>query len=58
MLDEAHWKVMNFRQRMTSTEWRKMLLNNDDTIIFQGRVYRLKAKNLGHGVVEVYKDKL
>jgi hypothetical protein len=44
-----------YRQRMTTKEWKKLLLNGDDVMFFEGRMRRLKAKNLGAGVVEVYK---
>jgi hypothetical protein len=41
---------------MTKKQWRDILLNNQDKIIYRGRVCQLKADNLGGGVVEVYKD--
>jgi hypothetical protein len=41
---------------MTTKEWKQILLNGKDKIIFRGGVVRLKAENLGHGVVEVYKE--
>ena len=57
MLSSNHWKVENYKERMTTKEWKQILLNNQDSIIFHGNFYRLKAKSLGHGVVEVYKEK-
>jgi hypothetical protein len=56
ILDEQHWKFTNYRQRILSRHWRELLLNDDDRVIFRGKVTKLKSKNLGHGVVEVYKD--
>ena len=57
-LDDRHWRLDYFRQRMTVNEWKKLLLNGQDRIIFNGYMRLLKAKNIGHGVVEVYKEEL
>lgn len=54
-LNEGHWTMPFYRQRMTIKEWREVLLAEQDTIIFKGSVCKLKAKKLGAGVVEVYK---
>lgn len=51
----GHWTYENFTQRITSKEWKRILLNEGDKIIFKGRLRQLKAKRLGAGVVEVYK---
>jgi len=56
ILDEDHWKVLGYRQRITSKIWKQILLHYDDSVIFHGRVYKLKAKNLGCGIVEIYKE--
>jgi len=53
--DRNHWETENYRQRMTTKQWGEILLAKDDTLIFHGRLYQLKAKRLGAGVVEVYK---
>lgn len=58
LLDDGHWTSINYRQRITRAQWREMLLNYDDNIIYHGRVYRFKAKNLGAGVYEIYKVEL
>lgn len=55
ILDEQHWKIKDYRQRMPNKFWKILLLNDDDKVIFQGRVTKLKAKSLGCGVVEVVK---
>jgi len=55
-LSNAHWTMKAYRQRMKVSEWRKILLDERDTLIFNGDVVQLKAKSLGAGVVEVYKD--
>lgn len=57
ILDEQHWKFPEYKQRIPSKQWKLLLLNDDDKLIFNGRVTQLKAKNLGFGVVEVYKQK-
>ena len=58
ILDENHWKGEKLKQRMTVEHWRLILLHNDDSIVFKGRVTRLVAKKLGFGVVEVSKEVL
>lgn len=55
ILHENHWITEGFTQRMTAKSWKLLLLNNDDNLIFEGRVRQLKAKRLGYGVVEVSK---
>lgn len=57
LLSSNHWTAPNYRQRMTSKEWKKLLLDGRDQIIVGGELYVLKAKRLGAGVVEVYKTK-
>lgn len=53
--DNNHWLFEDYKQRMTTQEWKKMLLEGDDTLIYKGRMRQLTSKKLGHGVVEVYK---
>ena len=48
--------MADYRQRMTCKSWAKILLQGNDRIIFKGRGYTLKAKRLGYGIVEVYKE--
>ena len=55
-LSQNHWTSLLFRQRMTTAQWRKVLLEEQDCIAFKGNPCHLKAKSLGAGVVEVYKD--
>ena len=52
---EGHWVREDFTQRMTSKEWKEILLNKEDRITFQGRVRKLEGKNLGAGVYEISK---
>jgi len=56
ILDEGHWLFKDYKQRILDKLWRELLLNNDDSIIFRGRVTQLIAKRLGYGVVEVTKE--
>lgn len=56
ILNHYHWTQKDYVQRMSAAEWRWILLNNCDSIIYNGRTVRLKAGNLGLGVYEVYKD--
>ena len=56
ILNENHWRVSYYKQRMTTKQWREVLLAGDDMIVFKGTCCKLKAKSLGAGVMEVYKD--
>ena len=58
ILDEQHWRFPDYRQRITTKNWKALLMNNDDGIIFHGRVMKLVGSSLGHGVVEVSKAEL
>lgn len=55
ILDPQHWIYKDYRQRIESKDWKALLMNDDDRIIFKGTVRKLIGKNLGYGVVEVYK---
>jgi len=57
ILDEQHWVYPDYRQRLTTRLWKELLLNDDDKIIFRGRVTGLVCKKLGYGVVEITKRK-
>jgi len=56
ILDEQHWKFADYRQRIILKQWQSLLLNDDDKVIFQGRVTQLMGKSLGSGIVEVSKQ--
>ena len=56
ILSNNHWQLENYKQRMTSQQWRAVLIAGNDMVIFRGHMRQLKAKNLGYGVVEVYKE--
>ena len=56
ILDKQHWAFPNYKQRLKAKDWKELLLNDDDRIIFQGRMTPLVAKNLGCGVYEVSKQ--
>ena len=57
ILHENHWKGEHFKQRITASEWKQLLLHNDDEVIFEGHIRKLVAKKLGYGVVEISKEK-
>lgn len=52
------WAFEDATQRMTKKEWAKILLEEQDKVIYQGRLRQLKARNLGAGIVEIYKAPL
>jgi len=54
-LDEGHHKFERFAQRMHSKEWAKLMLEHRDTVVFEGRVRKLRAKKMGYGIVEISK---
>ena len=58
ILENRHWIVEDYRQRITAKQWREMLLNETDHIVYRGCIRQLKADNLGYGVVEIYKEPL
>jgi hypothetical protein len=56
ILDGQHWQFYDYHQRVDSKVWRELLLNDDDKIIMNGRLHKLKGKRLGFGVVEISKE--
>ena len=54
--DNQHWEYEDYKQRMTKKDWAKLLLNNEDRLIFKGRMRKLVAKDLGCGIVEITKE--
>lgn len=54
-LSANHWAAEYYRQRVTRKEWKEILLEHGDSIIFRGRLRKLKAQHLGAGVYEIYK---
>ena len=56
LLHGGHWVYEDYTQRMTTKEWKIILLNESDKIIFLGLLRQLKGKRLGSGVVEIYKE--
>jgi hypothetical protein len=53
--ENGHWQREDYKQRMTAKQWKKILLNYDDTVIMHGRLRQLQANSLGAGVVEISK---
>ena len=58
ILDDAHWTFEDHIQRIPAKIWRQLLLNDDDQIIFRGRLRRFAARNMGYGVIEITKEPL
>ena len=57
-LSEKHWLFEKYTERMHVKDWQGVLLDNAETIAFEGKIRHLKAKPLGYNVVEVYKEPL
>lgn len=54
LLSAGFWATPELhRQRMTTKEWRTVLLDGADEVFIHGHLRQLVAKNLGAGVVEV-----
>jgi hypothetical protein len=56
MLDNQHWILENYSQRMLEKDWQNILLQSKDKITFKGKITKIIAKNLGYGVIEVSKE--
>jgi hypothetical protein len=56
--NQGHWQFEDYHQRITTKQWKELLLNDQDKLIFKGRLRQLKAKNLGAGVIEISKEPL
>jgi len=56
ILDNQHWEFRDYKQRITTKQWKELLLDDNDSVIFRGQVTKLKGKNLGYGVVEITKQ--
>jgi len=41
-LDNGHFSIEEYKQRMTKKEWEEMLLNYEDKIIVKGNVRQLR----------------
>lgn len=54
-LNDNHWKDEDYTQRMTTKDWKKILLEEKDRLIFRGYMRQLVAKSIGYGLVEVGK---
>ena len=52
----GHWTHTAFKQRITKAQWKQLLLDEKDIIVFRGKVVKLKAKDLGCGVLEISKE--
>ena len=56
--DIEHWQYEDHRQRITTEEWKKLLLEKDENIIYHGRLRRLLGKRIAPGIYEIYKEPL
>lgn len=56
--DPGHWVSEDFKQRMTSSDWKMLLMNGEDTVNFKGRVRQLVGDHIGAGVYEISKKPL
>jgi hypothetical protein len=54
----GHWTMEDYYQRITTKQWREMLLNEHDRLIYNGRLRTLQGKKIGPGVYEISKKPL
>jgi hypothetical protein len=57
-LSNNHWRLEEFRERVTTKKWKEILLEEGDKIVVGGHLRQLEAKSLGAGIVEVRKKPL
>jgi hypothetical protein len=57
-LDNNHWVLEDYKQRITRNQLNSLFLNHDDKIIFKGCVRQLKYKKVSPGIYEIYKQSL
>lgn len=57
VLSDNHWRLELYRERVRRKEAQQALIDHP-TIIFHGYMYWLKAKHIGAGVYELYKEKM
>ncbi len=50
-----HWRTLEFKERVTRKQAQDILLYHP-IIIYAGKVYELKAKHIGAGIYEIYKE--
>lgn len=56
IVNRNHWAIDGYHQRMTTKEWKTVLLAGDETLFYRGNMAKLKADRIGPGVYDVYKD--
>ena len=55
-LHDNHWTDLTYHQRVTEEQWRQILLDHADSVIFRGsHVPLVVKKDLGYGVLEIGK---
>lgn len=55
-LDNGHWKLDNFTQRMPVKQWSKIVREYRDSVIYKGNIVKLKGVRVAPDVIEVTKD--
>lgn len=54
-LDNGHWEVEDYFQRVTAKELKLLYLNKEEYIIFHGHIRRIGYKKVAPGVYEIFK---
>ncbi len=54
ILNNNHWNIASYKQRVTREELRTILLESQDTIIRFGNLCEMKKKHLGAGIYEIW----
>ncbi len=53
-LDNGHWRVKGYKQRVTREQLKELLLNEEDRCIIAGDIRPMRRKHLGVGVYEIW----
>ena len=55
MISKAHWLVEDYKEIISTKQWREHLLEIGNKIIFKGHLRELVGRRIGPGVYEISK---
>ena len=57
-LSRNHWNMEEYRERMTIKKWERILIDQGNAIMVDGKIRKLKVKKINLNIVEIYKESL
>lgn len=57
-INDKHWLFEDYKERISTKDWKAMLWEERDTLIFNGNLRQFVAKKSGYGLVEISKEPL